>query len=123
MIKDDKNLIVNEQADEPTVEKWLRAKNVLFYMRGENEPKVHEFSDIILSARREYVSWLDVRDVEERSGTVNEFNQLLQNGHLFVMNEKERLFAGYTGMNCVKSIIFLSLSFLMNHISFNFVLK
>ena len=80
----------------PASEQWLRAKNILFFMRNENEP-VHEFSDVVLTTKREHVSWLDVREVDERSGTVIEFEQLLTNGHLFVMNEKERLFAGYTG--------------------------
>ena len=80
----------------PASEQWLRAKNILFFMRNENEP-VHEFNDVVLTTKKEHVSWLDVREVEERSGTVIEFDQLLTNGHLFVMNEKERLFAGYTG--------------------------
>lgn len=80
----------------PASEKWLRAKSILFFMRNENEP-VHEFNDVVLTTKKEHVSWLDVREVEERSGTVIEFEQLLNNGHLFVMNEKERLFAGYTG--------------------------
>ena len=84
-----------EQAPAAT-EQWLRAKSILFFMRNENEP-VHEFSDVVLTTKKEHVSWLDVKEVEERSGTVIEFEQLLTNGHLFVMNEKERLFAGYTG--------------------------
>lgn len=87
-------LAATDQA--PASEKWLRAKSILFFMRNENEP-VHEFNDVVLTTKKEHVSWLDVREVEERSGTVIEFEQLLNNGHLFVMNEKERLFAGYTG--------------------------
>lgn len=93
----------------PASEQWLRAKNILFFMRNENEP-VHEFNDVVLTTKKEHVSWLDVREVEERSGTVIEFDQLLTNGHLFVMNEKERLFAGYTGECSVEDLrnIFLN---------------
>ena len=89
---------ISEQGKPATTEQWLRAKDVFFYMRGEHE-SVHEFQDVTLTTNRDHVSWLDIVDVDERSGTIKEFDQLLTLGHLFVMSEKERLFSGYTGEN------------------------
>lgn len=80
--------------DQKPNEQWLLAKNILFFMRGQ---PIYEFNDITMTTKREFVSWLNVKEVEERSGTIKEFDQLLANGHLFVMSEKERLFSGWTG--------------------------